>query len=120
MKNLHEWGGPALINSRHYYRNPDPSPKNRRTGAVLVIGLISIIILMMIAASSSSQSSGSSARPDNSSLPISHIYIGPGTYNGFRFMSMTGSAHLALLASLIIFVSFWIPPREAKKEVGDK
>ena len=78
MKNLHEWGGPALINSRHYYRNPDPSPKNRRTGAILVIGLISIIILMMIAASSSSQSSGSSARPDNSTLPISHIYIGPG------------------------------------------
>ena len=33
---------------------------------------------MMIAASSSSQSSGSSVRPDTSSLPISHIYIGPG------------------------------------------
>ena len=52
--------------------------RGHRSGKILILGLISIIILMMIAASSSNQSSGSSARPDNSSLPISHIYIGPG------------------------------------------
>ena len=53
-------------------------------------------------------------------VALSIALLGPGTYNGFRFMSMTGSAHLALLASLIIFVSFWIPSRGAKKEDGNK